>query len=197
MIFRWAALIVLVACAAISISYRWRARRASGTIPRRREGGWLMAGRAVVALPLFIGVIAYVVSPRSMAWASLEIPTWARWVGVWVGALTIPCVWWVFQSLGRNVSETVLTKDQHALVTHGPYRWVRHPLYAVAGTALVAIGLMAANWFILLFATAAVVLIRLVVVPIEERELQRKFGEAYRAYMSRSGCMVPRARTNG
>ncbi len=197
MIFRWAALAVLMACVSISAYYRRRARLEGGTIPRSREGGLMMLGRAVVALPLFLGVLSYIIDPRSMAWASLDLPAWARWAGVALGFLAIPLIFWVFRSLGKNVSETVLTKDHHALVTRGPYRWVRHPLYATALTMFFAIGFMAANWFILLVALIALILIRLVVVPLEERELLRKFGGAYAEYMRQTGRLLPRLAARG
>jgi hypothetical protein len=48
----------------------------------------------------------------------------------------VPAAWWVFSSIGRNVTETVLTKADHTLVTTGPYRWLRHPLYATAAALL-------------------------------------------------------------
>jgi protein-S-isoprenylcysteine O-methyltransferase Ste14 len=93
------------------------------------------------------------------------------------------------------VSETVLTKEHHELVTHGPYRWIRHPLYANGIALLLAIGLMAANWLILALTLIALVAIGLVVVPAEESALLAKFGAEYRAYMGRTGGLWPRAWT--
>jgi len=189
--FRWFALATLVGCLGISAYFRRRAHRESETIPRSREGVPLRVGRSLVALPLFLGAVAYVANPRWMAWASLPLPTWSRWLGVGLGLLTVPAAYWVFTSLGRNVSETVLTKERHELVTGGPYRWIRHPLYTTGIALFVALGLMAANWFILLFAFVALAGILLVVIPIEERALLAKFGEAYRGYMRRTGPLWP------
>jgi protein-S-isoprenylcysteine O-methyltransferase Ste14 len=98
----------------------------------------------------------------------------------------------VFQSIGTNVSETVLTKANHQLIMTGPYEWVRHPLYATGGMLFIGIGLMAANWFILLFASLAVALIWWVAVPLEERALVAKFGDDYRGYAARTGGLFPR-----
>lgn len=190
--FRWFALASLVGCFGISVYYRHRARRAGGTIPRRREPRLLIAGRALVALPLFLGVLSYVADPRWMAWSELALPAWVRWAGVGLGLAMVPVAYWVFRTLGRNVSETVFTKERHELVTAGPYRVIRHPLYAVAIGLFLAIGLMGASWFILLFALIALASIRLVVVPLEERELEAKFGDAYRSYRRRTGALVPR-----
>lgn len=190
--FRWFARAALVGCMSISAFYRRGARLEGETIPRRRERTLLLAGRGIVAIPLFVSTVMYVVNPDWMAWAPLAAPMWSRWTGVALGLLTVPAAYWVFSSLGRNVSETVFTKTHHALVTHGPYRWIRHPIYTTGGALVVAIGLIAANGFILVFALIAVALIRLVVVPIEEQELLTKFGDDYRDYMQRPGRLLPR-----
>lgn len=190
--FRWTALVVLVSCLAISVHYRRTARAEGGTIPRRREGPLLVAGRVVVGLPLWGAVLTYVVIPRWMEWASFGLPRWARWLGVALGGLVVPAAWWVLSSLGSNVSETVLTKEDHRLVTRGPYRWIRHPLYTTGIGLLVSIGLMAANWFILSLSLVALLAARTVVVPKEEEALVARFGDEYRDYARRTGAMLPR-----
>lgn len=191
-VFRWFALAVLVGCLSISGYYRRRAHKESGAIPRSQETLGLRIGRSVIALPLFLGILAYIINPGWMAWAALPLPTWLRWIGAVIGLFSVPSAHWVFTSIGRNVSETVLTKRDHALVMVGPYRWVRHPLYTTGMALLLAIGLMAANWFILGLTLIAVVALRFGVVPVEERELIAKFGDQYRNYMLRTGRFLPR-----
>lgn len=190
--FRWFALAAFVGCLSISAFYRRRARAQGETIARRREGPLLIAGRTVVALPLFVAILLYLLNPRWMAWAEFALPLWVRWVGALLGLVAVPATLWVFSSIGHNVSETVLTKRDHALVTTGPYRWIRHPLYTTGAVLLLAIGLMAANWFVLIFALLAIVSLRLAVIPLEERELVNKFGDEYRRYMTRTGRFLPR-----
>jgi protein-S-isoprenylcysteine O-methyltransferase Ste14 len=194
--FRWCALAVFVTCIALSARRRWHARHVGGAIPRSLEPASLIAGRILIALPLFGGIVAHLVTPDWMGWASFDIPTWVRWIGLAL-ALLVP-LWlnWVLSSLGPNISETVLTKERHQLVTTGPYRWVRHPLY-VGGIALfVSIGLMLASWFILLWAAIALIAVRTVVIPQEEAQLVAKFGEAYRSYRSRTGALLPATRAD-
>jgi protein-S-isoprenylcysteine O-methyltransferase Ste14 len=190
--FRWLALVSVVSVFAISFHYRRLARKGGETIARRREGAVVGLLRAVFALPLFAAIVAYLINPDWMAWSEFSLARWVRWIGVAIGGLAIPSAWWLFSNLGRNVSETVLTKSDHSLVTSGPYRWIRHPLYATGGALLVAVGLMAANWFILGLASLVVVLMRLLVVPLEEQALIAKFGDDYRNYIQRSGGMFPR-----
>lgn len=190
--FRWLALAIFAGSLAISAYRRAQARRAAGTIPRREEPAGLIAGRLAVSLPLFGGVFCYLANPAWMEWSSLALPVWIRWAGVGLGVLVVPAVYWVLTTLGANVSETVLTKASHQLVTNGPYRWVRHPLYTAGILLFASMGLIAANWFILLCAAAAAVAIRFAVVPREERELIEKFGEEYRRYRDGTGALLPR-----
>jgi protein-S-isoprenylcysteine O-methyltransferase Ste14 len=191
--FRWFALAVLVAAIGTSGFHRRRAQLRSGTIARSREDASLIAGRLLVALPLFGGSIAYVINPGWMAWSAFEAPNWLRWMGVGLGVCVVPAVHWVLTALGSNVSETVLTKDRHELVSSaGPYRWIRHPLYTTGIALFLALGLMSASWFILAMALIALVLIRTVVVPREEHELTARFGQAYEDYRRRTGAMLPR-----
>ena len=124
-IFRWIAALVLVSCLAISTFHRLRARRSGQAIPRRAEGAFALAARTIVGVPLFWDLL-YIANPAWMSWASIALPVGLRWAGAVLGVVLIPAMVWVFRSLGRNVSETVLTKTDHTLVTHGPYRWVRH-----------------------------------------------------------------------
>jgi protein-S-isoprenylcysteine O-methyltransferase Ste14 len=189
--FRWLALTVFVAALSVSAWQRSRAHREKAAIPRRSESSGLIVGRLAVALPLFGGVAAYLASPRLMAWAAVDLPIWLRWFGVLVGVVTVPTVYWVLYTLGSNVSETVLTKERHDLVTSGPYRWVRHPLYLTGLALFLSVGLMAANGFLLLWTVIALLGIRLVVVPREEAALVLKFGDEYRRYQARTGLLLP------
>ena len=100
-------------------------------------------------------------------------------------------VLWVFTSIGSNISETVLTKANHQLVMHGPYRWVRHPLYAVALLALLLLGLMAANALLLLIWAGGVAVFRGIVIPREEAHLIARFGAVYERYRARTGALLP------
>ena len=109
----------------------------------------MLAARAVVALLLVVPTILSVARPQWMAWSSLTVPEWIRWSGVVLGVLTIAGVWWVLRTLGYNLSETVLTKRDHQLITTGPYRWVRYPLYTVGIALFLSIALVQASWLVL------------------------------------------------
>jgi protein-S-isoprenylcysteine O-methyltransferase Ste14 len=190
-LFRWIFIAIFVITLSISGYFRRKARRTGGVILRAQEGRLILGLRILFAAPLYLSLLAYMINPNWMAWSMMRLPNWLRWLGALVGLGTLPVLYWVMRSIGTNISETFLTKKNHALVTHGPYRWVRHPLYSVATVALVSLGLVAANWFMLAMAVLIIFLIALMVIPREEAQLILKFGEAYREYQQRTGRLIP------
>jgi protein-S-isoprenylcysteine O-methyltransferase Ste14 len=121
----------------------------------------------------------------------MPLPTWLRWAGVPVFALAVGLLAWTLRSLGTNLTDTVVTRRAHTLVTHGPYRWIRHPFYDAMALVIVAIALIAATWFVL---AAGVVVFGLLAkrVTTEEAKLLARFGDAYRVYRERTGRFLPK-----
>ncbi len=50
------------------------------------------------------------------------------------------------RSLGKNLTDTVVTRRAHTLVTSAPYRWVRHPFYDALALAVLAVGPRFESW---------------------------------------------------
>jgi protein-S-isoprenylcysteine O-methyltransferase Ste14 len=192
--FRAAFGLILAVSVFISGYHRAKARKAGPHISRRAEDVTLILLRLCFALPLFAMLLLYIVHPRWVMWSQVAVPGWVRWVAVVVAAATIPFTLWVFRSLGSNVSETILTKDDQQLVTSGPYRWIRHPLYSGAIFLLAALSIVAANWVMALIVVAVLAMLP-ELARREERHLLAKFGSAYAEYIRRTGRFVPRLRT--
>lgn len=190
--YRWIIVLVLLSAMSMSAYYRRRARREGGTISRSREEPLLVVLRLAATVPLLAAIAAYLISPAWMAWSSLPLPGWLRILAIVVAVSSVALLWWVLRSIGRNISETVLTKESHQLVTTGPYRWVRHPLYSVGLALLFSIGVMAANLVMLAITVVWAVLILSLVIPREETALLEKFGDDYRSFRSRTGRLLPR-----
>lgn len=191
-LFRWPFIAIFLGALLISGYFRRRARQSGEAIPRAREGAPSLLMRVVFAAPLYLALFAYMVHPDWMAWSSVPLPFWLRWLAALVGLSMLPLLYRVMTSIGSNISETFLTKQSHALVTHGPYRWVRHPLYLVATIAFISLSILAANWFMMAMAIIVLVAVSLLVIPREEAELIQKFGTDYREYMRRTGKLAPR-----
>ena len=105
--------------------------------------------------------------------------------------ICVGLIYWLFSSIGRGITPTVATRKDHILVTHGPYHWVRHPLYTVVTAFFVALALMTNSWLVFALITATFILLALR-LPNEEAHLIAKFGDEYRAYMQRTGKFLPR-----
>jgi protein-S-isoprenylcysteine O-methyltransferase Ste14 len=191
---RVALVIALPLLILVAAYHRIRAHRASPEpLDRRQEGWFILATLRPAALVFFVAFVAYLVNPASMSWASVPLPLWMRWTGIAALLMNIAFLWWTMHSLGRNLTDTVVTRRNHQLVTHGPYRWIRHPFYDSIAFMMLGLTLAAANWF--MFA-AGLVFMSLMVLRTgrEEDRLVARFGDAYRSYMARTGRFLPKVR---
>jgi len=188
--FRAVLLIGFLVVLPVAAYYRLKSQATGEKLDRWQEGLFMLATLRPAGLALWLGLIAYMIRPSWMAWSSVPLPAWLRWTGVGIFALAGGLLFWTFRSLGSNLTDTVVTRRAHTLVTHGPYRWVRHPFYDCAALLIVATSLVASNWFLMI--TGGLVLVLLVVrTRTEEEKLLARFGDAYRRYRERTGRFLP------
>jgi len=191
-IFRILAAVVLVTGMGISFYFRLKADRDSGEkIPRKVDGTLTMTFIRIGGLILWLSPFVYLINPDWMAWSKIGLPDWVRWLGVGIGALCVVLIYWLFSSIGSGITATSATRTEHKLVTRGPYRWVRHPLYTVGSTMFVAFGMMADNWFIALMGIITFIGMAMR-TPKEEANLIEKFGDEYHEYMKNTGRFFPK-----
>lgn len=189
--FRAVLLVGMLIFMPIGIYFRIRSQASGERLDRRQEGPLILLTLRPLGLIMMDGVVAFVASPASMAWSSMPLPVWMRWVGAAIGVVAGLLLSWTLMNLGPNLTDTVVTRRVHTLITTGPYAWVRHPFYAAFALAVVANALVAANWFLLL--VGGLVLALLVArCRIEEANLLARFGDAYQTYSRRTGRFLPR-----
>ena len=175
----------------IGLYYRIRSQATREKLARREEGIFIMIGLRLCGLLAWIALTAYLINPAWMAWSSLALPPWLRWIGAFLGLFAVPpLLFWTFRSLGKNLTDTVVTRREHTLVTHGPYRWVRHPFYDVVFLWGLSLSLLTANWLMALLGFSAFTMMVLR-TRIEEKKLIERFGAQYRTYMERTGRFFP------
>jgi protein-S-isoprenylcysteine O-methyltransferase Ste14 len=107
---------------------------------------------------------------------------------IWVGlALRV----WAVLTLGRSFSTFIQVDVDQAVVTRGPYRWVRHPSYT--GLLLIALGfgLGVGNWLSLAICAVIPLVGLLPRIAVEEAELARVLGDPYRRYQRATRRLVP------
>ena len=192
-VFRWVMLVGFVAVVGIVAPHRVKA----GTreqLDRRKEGVFMLATLRPAGAALWLGVIAYMINPAWMAWSAMPLPTWLRWSGAGFFVLSIALLTWTLPALGTNLTDTVVTRKHHTLVTRGPYRWIRHPFYDAMALITLGSALIAANWFVLLSGAVVFALLALR-SRVEEEQLAARFGDAYRDYRNRTGRFLPKLRS--
>ena len=171
-------------------TYRRKAQRGR-RIDYSKEGGALFVALRLGGLALWSYCFLYIAYPTPLVWSFLPLPNGVRWIGAGVVLVLLPFVVSAQRALGRNVSPTVTTHEDHQLVTSGPYRWVRNPLYVAGALLFTALGLVSASWFLVAAAAVALALVWLR-LPKEEAELEARFGQEYRDYVRRTGRFLPR-----
>ena len=162
---------------------------------KRRHGApWRFWG---LRLLLIVTVVAWVRLRRSapgffdslgehLRWQPGMI---AQWIGVGLCAGGVACAFWARFHLGRNWGTPMSLRENHELVTTGPYRYVRHPIYAgfmlaMLGTAL-AIDIA---WLALLVVYAVFFVFA---ARSEERTMLAQFPRQYPEYRRRTKMLIP------
>jgi len=167
---------------------------------RRIKGSALVENRvrswdAPWAILAFFGMqllpCVYVLTPW-LRFADVGLPPWLGWLGVPTFACSLWLTWRAHVDLGRNWTPALQIKQGQSLVTAGVYRHVRHPIYAAQWLWAIAQALLLHNWLVGplgLLSFAPVFFYR---VPHEEQMMLEHFGDEYRAYMARTGRVIPR-----
>jgi protein-S-isoprenylcysteine O-methyltransferase Ste14 len=163
-------------------------------IDRWQEGVFILLGLRLTAAVMFVAWLAWLINPAWLEWSRLPLPAAVRWAGIALAGGGGVFWVWALHHLGKNLTDTVVTRRQHSLVTSGPYRWVRHPFYVGLVLILFGVSVATANWLILALAALLWFGFLLPRTRIEERNLIERFGDDYREYTGRVGRFWPRLR---
>jgi len=151
-----------------------------GRVPWSRE----LRIRAVI-------VVVVVILVRAGAFRNHGIQTdpWRAGIGLALFALGLAFAIWARLNIGRNWGTPMTQKDEPELVTSGPYRFVRHPIYSGILTAGVGTAVALSWWWIIAVALGGFYFIYSAIV--EERYLTEQFPDAYPAYKRSARMLVP------
>ncbi len=182
--------LTLLAFVLVRLRFRggWRpAERAARREDRERALTAAVLGSQAIPALLWLG-------SRWLDPLDLPLPPAAGWAGLGLSLAGIGLFGWTHAVLGANFSPRLDLRPDHTLVTAGPYRRVRHPMY-LSGFLLYL------GWFGLtgnpvvggLPLAVLLVLVRLR-LPDEEAMMAERFGAAWTAWAARTGRLFPRLR---
>jgi protein-S-isoprenylcysteine O-methyltransferase Ste14 len=152
------------------------------------RGGWSrFAGARIVLIVL----VAYFIRENwigggrsgvvhSPALAGVGLALWAAGLGLAV---------WARLYIGRNWGMPMTRRENPELVTTGPYRYVRHPIYS--GIILAFIGTALATTLAALIAAVVMAGVFIFSATREERFLAKEFPDTYPEYKARSKMLIP------
>jgi protein-S-isoprenylcysteine O-methyltransferase Ste14 len=194
---------------AVTISAYWvgvgrmivRTRRSERTIERRparaRRALWL------VWVPLIAAWIALPWLALAVREGFFAVPAFAtpgtdygvvRWTAALLGVVSLGATIGCWRKMGRSWRMDVSADTSTALITDGPYRTIRHPIYAWAIVLMVCSAAVVPN--VPMFAVAIVhIALMNQKARSEERHLEARHGDAWRRYAARTGRFLPRLGT--
>ena len=119
-------------------------------------------------------------------------PEWIAYVGLGAAMGGVILLEFVHQALGEHFSPHLELRNDHKIVTTGPYRYVRHPMYSSGLLFLVGLGLFSHNIVVLLFPTGSFLILLLLRIRDEEKMLHERFGDEWHRYTQITGAIIPR-----
>jgi protein-S-isoprenylcysteine O-methyltransferase Ste14 len=194
--FRIAFWILLVGVIVMRIYFALQVRRAGERVMPdskaiEREGLGMFAVRAALFFLLLGWLILYGINPPWMKVLLAPFPGWLRWAGFALGLASLGFWTWTQVMLGKEWSPQLQLREEHHLVTAGPYARIRHPIYTATISYGASLALVTANWVFIVFAVVAGAGL-FSRIPKEEQMMIEQFGEEYRAYMQRTGRLLPK-----
>jgi protein-S-isoprenylcysteine O-methyltransferase Ste14 len=182
--------VILLACIVMVVIRAPHGQRSRAVpVVRSRKG----------SLEIVLLTIAWVAFFLPLVWIATPVFAFADYplhpLPLLAGVLCLMLGLWLFHKshadLGTNWSITLEVREKHQLVTHGVYRWVRHPMYLALLIYSLGQALVLPNWLAgPSYGVAMVLLIALRIRP-EERMMIEEFGKDYEAYGTTTKRLIP------
>jgi protein-S-isoprenylcysteine O-methyltransferase Ste14 len=161
----------------------------------KNEGKPTFILRIIFGLVFFGILLAYSLYPSFMSILHLDYSLWIRWLGVLISI--VGTVFWIYSQivLGRYWSPQLQIQNEHKIISEGPYKYIRHPIYTAMMVWVIGLVLFTANiLFVILALTFFIFFVAR--VPKEEKMMIETFGDIYTKYMKDTGRYLPKIKRN-
>lgn len=157
------------------------------------EGWGILLFRWLLGIPLLFGMLLYIVFPEVLPILFFRIPSFLRIAGFYLGVFCLILLWRVHHALGSSFSTSICIVN-HDLVTSGPYRFVRHPMYTAYILLFIAAFLLSGSW--LVGGAGCLIILSLMTVRLKKEEavLLKLYGKRYQEYAGKTPRFFPRVR---
>jgi protein-S-isoprenylcysteine O-methyltransferase Ste14 len=168
----------------------WQIAAAGAKTNQRIESVSSRLFRTVVFLAGVLLLCAPHIPPPWLCRHFVPPSLWTFWLGAVITLAGLLFAVWARLVLGANWSRSVTVKQDHELITAGPYALVRHPIYtgmliAFLGTALAITQYRGLLAFALIFFSLWYKL------RLEEQWMRAQFGQTYADYSRRTAALIP------
>lgn len=174
----------------LRVYYGRKARQNREGVEHKESNANLSVG-ALLGFGYISAMIIYIIHPSLFHWAAISLPNWVHWLGAFITVGNVLFLWWVQWALDVQFDGTLHTQEDHKLIQHGPYQWVRHPMYTVFFLMGLGWFLLTANWFVGVPLMIGIVFVVLSRVKNEEDGLIELFGDEYQNYIQQTGHFLP------
>lgn len=146
--------------------------------------------RPVLGLIFYGSALWWLIGSKPLP-LSLSTPDAIRWAGFAISLFGIMLFQRSVTALGLQYRGGIGLHDDHRLVTTGPYRLIRHPIYAAFIMIMIGVLFLTANLIVGLSGLILVSLIPILRIRKEEEELRARFTLDYDKYSQTTGSMLP------
>ena len=151
--------------------------------------GHIQWSRELRIRAVIIVVVILLVRVGAFRGHGVDADPWRAGVGLVLFALGLGLAIWARRHIGRNWGGPMTQKDEPELVTSGPYRLVRHPIYS--GILAAGVGTAVALGWVWLTAVALAGIYFIYSARVEERYMLEQFPDAYPDYKRSTKMLVP------
>jgi len=157
-------------------------------------GKGLMVLTAIITVIGVIGLILYLLALPWWPWTHIPLGEYVQWIGIIVSIIPIFYLVWVHRHLDKQWSIALEIQEDHKLITTGPYKRIRHPMYLgifvyTIGLCLISLDILVTLFFVF------TIWVNYRRIPNEEQMMIDQFGDEYIKYMGKTGRLIPSFRT--